>query len=258
MNGDPSPDEADPGTDPDPDTESDTEPDRDDELAERWAAYEVPERSRTSVVITWAVVLGVVAALVGAGFVVRSQWHDWTGCRPSDERVIDEASRLCYENPDGWPELTEAEIEQNYRGPGLDYLTSGLNSAAEGDPFIKVFVDEYFYADGANADTSLVEFAETQATSSNLMQAITDPEIESEALTVDGYEAATATAFGVVPSTYEEGDGDLQFWVRVTVVDLGDSVSLMYSGATIPVRELTTEGGEVATLDEIHDSITIK
>lgn len=199
-----------------------------------------------------------VVALIAAGYFVWTQWHDWTGCRPSGDRVIDTAARLCYENPEAWTALTEAEIEQRYRGPGLAYVTSGLHSHTEDDPAVEVSVDEFYYADGANADVSLLEFAEATAVSSELMQDVIEPETASEAITVDGHEAATATAFGAVPSTYQEGDGDLQFWVRVTVVDVGEGVSKMYSSATVPERELNAGDGMLAAIEAIHESITVK
>ncbi|WP_205325058.1 hypothetical protein [Glycomyces sp. YM15] len=75
----------------------------------------------------------------------------------------------------------------------------------------------------------------------------------------DGHEAATAAAYGTVPSTYqEEGDVDLQLWVRVTVIEVGEGVSMMYGSVLVPERELRAEDGEIATVEQIHGSISVQ
>jgi hypothetical protein len=234
--------------------ESSEAPDIPDDTDARWAAIEVPEKQPWSKAARTLLVVLLVVLAVDAFFLWRN-WDAWTGCFDADDRIIDEASGLCYTVPPGWSATSAAELEAEYNGPGTPLYTSGLELVGEDSTIFHASSDgEIYTKDGA----TLEEVSEALALGNSLMQSEGDePEVETESITVDGCEAVTTTASREVPPTESGEDDDMLMWTRVTVVDVGDGISFLYSSTLTETSRSDDEDGPIAGMETVHDSIAV-
>jgi hypothetical protein len=236
---------------PEPAAAEEAEP-ADDDAAGRTTDLASQERPRRNRILVGAVVAVLSLVTAADAFVMWRNWDDWTGCFEADDRVIDERSGLCYDLPPNWRVSSADELEAEFDGPGRPVETSGLELDVEYPPHVYASTGTETYLSGSD-DLSLTELAEVMAQGSQGMQSGDEPEIESSAVTVDGCEAATATA------RLELGDGPEGYvaWARVTVVDVGDGLSSFYSAAVVESHTLNDEDGTVAVMDAVHDSLSV-
>lgn len=202
-------------------------------------------------------VVGVLAlVLVFDGIVLWRNWDEWAGCFEAEDRVIDEEAGLCYERPEGWTLTSDAELEERSGGPGEEVYSSGLELDIERAPEVQVSPNSEVHLEGREGEVTLEELAEAKALGSQLMQSgEEEAEVDSESATVDGCEAAIATARHEVSGAAFGEDGDFVVWSRVTVIDVGDGTASLYSAVLVP--ESDEDGDAIAMLEDIHESIAV-
>lgn len=212
--------------------------------------------------------LGVAAVAAGLLAVAVVVWQPWdrygSTCWESDSNLIDDEARLCYTIPEGWDRMSDSELEESVASSGFDVPSSGVLYSEDG-VFAQVEVhslDAYF-GDGEiegdyDPDEELQIKAELVTVRSQAMFEGHDS-VESDALTIDGFDAATASADAPDPfGTDMLADSpDVSMWVRTTIVDLGDEQSVLYSMALVSAADLRGESGAIAELNEVHDSIEV-
>lgn len=195
----------------------------------------------------------IAAAVVAAPLVVWSQWDRWITCSDAPDHVVDEEAGLCYIHPLDWVELSEGELEGSQHTSGLrppeDHLAGVYGAPA----------DHYVGSIESITDDELEALAIVLATMSQTMsEGEGDPYIESEALSIDGREAATATARMPSDRLGSRAVPAAVMWVRATVVDVGDGISVMITTASVGQYESDVKGDTIAILDGIHDSIAVR
>jgi hypothetical protein len=211
--------------------------------------------------------LGIAAVVAGLLAVAVIVWQPWerygSTCWEADTHLIDEEARLCYIVPEGWDRMSDSELEESVAASGFEVPSSGMSSS-EDKVFAQVQVQplDAYWGGGEiegdyDPDEELRVMAELVTVSSQAMFEGHDS-IESESLTIDGFEAATATADAPSPfNEFSDGPSSI-LWVRATVVDFGDDQrSVLYSMALIPESELEAESGVIADLNTVHDSIEV-
>lgn len=222
----------------------------------RWAAFAASEESRRSSIIVRAVVGLLTLVLVVDGVVLWNNWEAWTGCFANDDRVIDEQARLCYDKPDGWTVSGPDQLWTEYDGPGTAVFTSGLELDIEFAPLVHASPDGEFYLEETPGKDDLEQVSEELALGSSLINEAEGAQSETEAVTVDGCEAATTRAHRLFSAADGEWAGKA-FWSRVTVVDVGDGLSFLYTTALIDEHELEEDDGTIADLDSLHESLSV-
>jgi hypothetical protein len=194
----------------------------------------------------------LAAALVAAPLVWWSQWERWTTCTDAPDHVVDEESGLCYTHPLDWVEMSEGELEGS-----LD--TSGLRPPEDHFTWVDVAPVEHYVLGSTEsiADDELEGLARVLATLSPAMSE-GDPAIESESLSINGHAAGTATARMPYSRAGSQAGPGSVMWVRATVVDVEDGTSVMITTAVVGVDEADAEGGTIAILNDVHDSIAVR
>lgn len=251
-------DAQEPPATPEPANDQDTQADSESaaESDARWAAFADAEESRRGSIIVRAVVGLLTLVLIVDGVVLWNNWEAWTGCFVNDDRVIDEQARLCYDKPEGWTVSGREKLWTEYDGPGTALFTSGLQLDIEFAPLVHASPDGEFYLEEMPGKNDVEQVSEALALGSSLINEVEGAESETEAITVDGCEAATTTAHRLFSAL----DGDWAgkaFWSRVTVVDVGDGLSFLYTTAVVDEYELEEDDGTIADLETMHDSLSV-
>lgn len=171
--------------------------------------------------------------------------------------VIDERSGLSYRRPEGWTQASEADIaaeaEEGHWWRRTSYLTyeaDGITVTVSAKPVERCF-------SSGVPDLDLEALAREIVTGTQAMNLSFDEAVvESGTLRIGGCEAATATAHArPIP-----GPGVPRgkwHWNRATLVRSGEGVSVLKSYVRAPRNECGTDGGVIAVLDLVHDSIAV-
>jgi inosine-uridine nucleoside N-ribohydrolase len=171
--------------------------------------------------------------------------------------VIDEQSRLSYIRPAGWIQASEAEIAAEAaaghwwrRTSRLTYETDDIKVSVSVSPLER-------HHPYAVPDLGLEDLAREIVTASQAMNlTYDDAEVESGTLRISGCEAATATSHAL-PIPGPGVPRGKWHWMRATVVRMGEDVSVLKSYVRAARNECGTEGGVIAILDGVHDSIAV-
>jgi hypothetical protein len=106
-------------------------------------------------------------------------------------------------------------------------------------------------------DLGLEDLAREIVTGSQAMTlTYDDAEVQSETRRIGGWEAAVATCHArpIPGAGVPRGKWH---WKRATVVRTGAGVSVLWSYVRAARNECSTEGGVIAILDGVHDSIAV-
>ena len=207
-------------------------------------------------------VVGLVAMLAFIGFLQRDGEATGTfqaappvDCLASDDKVIDEQARLCYDIPAGWTTAPESDLQEYSDGSDGTTYTSGL--VADQSKGIVVYASPDGHLMYANEGMSLEQVTEDLA--SRTLRAIASDglQIDTRTTTIHGFEAATSTASVPIPDESTESDEPVAGWARATMVDLGEGVSFVYSAMVVTEAELLQGDGRIAEMNAVHDSISV-